>query len=93
MSAPHRSGHVGGRDHPDKSAGPMLVAVQQALSDKRGGGVRGMVNCSDATTIAFMVQSDSYHLGQVAFPRRQLGTPPMSYTRSDAASASAAPLE
>jgi uncharacterized damage-inducible protein DinB len=32
--------------------------------------------------IAFMVQHDSYHLGQVAFLRRQLGKPPMSYARS-----------
>jgi uncharacterized damage-inducible protein DinB len=36
--------------------------------------------------IAFLVQHDSYHLGQVAFLRRQLGKPPMSYARSDAAS-------
>ncbi|HZI76559.1 MAG TPA: DinB family protein [Gemmatimonadales bacterium] len=38
----------------------------------------------DTTTlgmIAFLVQHDSYHLGQVAFLRRQLGKPPMSYAR------------
>jgi uncharacterized damage-inducible protein DinB len=29
--------------------------------------------------IAFLIQHDSYHLGQVAFLRRQLGKPPMSY--------------
>jgi uncharacterized damage-inducible protein DinB len=29
--------------------------------------------------ITFLVQHDSYHLGQVAFLRRQLGKPPMSY--------------
>jgi uncharacterized damage-inducible protein DinB len=31
--------------------------------------------------IAFLVQHDSYHLGQVAFLRRQLGKLPMSYGR------------
>jgi uncharacterized damage-inducible protein DinB len=31
--------------------------------------------------IAYLVQHDSYHLGQVAFLRRQLGKPPMSYAR------------
>lgn len=32
--------------------------------------------------IAFLAQHDSYHLGQVAFLRRQLGRPAMSYTRA-----------
>lgn len=32
--------------------------------------------------IAFLVQHDSYHLGQVGFLRRQLGRPPMSYARN-----------
>jgi uncharacterized damage-inducible protein DinB len=31
--------------------------------------------------VSFLVQHDSYHLGQVAFLRRQLGKPPMSYAR------------
>ena len=31
--------------------------------------------------IAFLVQHDSYHLGQVGFIRRQLGKPPLSYAR------------
>jgi uncharacterized damage-inducible protein DinB len=31
--------------------------------------------------IAFLLQHDSYHLGQVGFLRRQLGKPPMSYAR------------
>jgi uncharacterized damage-inducible protein DinB len=31
--------------------------------------------------VAFLVQHDSYHLGQIAFLRRQLGKPPMSYAR------------
>jgi uncharacterized damage-inducible protein DinB len=31
--------------------------------------------------IAFLVQHDSYHVGQIAFLRRQLGKPPMSYAR------------
>ncbi|HEU5304180.1 MAG TPA: DinB family protein [Gemmatimonadales bacterium] len=32
--------------------------------------------------IAFLVQHDCYHLGQVAFLRRQLGKPAMAYTRA-----------
>ena len=31
--------------------------------------------------ITFLAQHDSYHLGQIAFIRRQLGKPPMSYAR------------
>lgn len=31
--------------------------------------------------LAFLVQHDSYHVGQVAFIRRQLGKPAMSYAR------------
>jgi uncharacterized damage-inducible protein DinB len=31
--------------------------------------------------IAFLAQHDSYHLGQIAFIRRQLGKAPMSYAR------------
>jgi uncharacterized damage-inducible protein DinB len=31
--------------------------------------------------IAFLAQHDSYHLGQAAFIRRQLGKPAMTYTR------------
>lgn len=31
--------------------------------------------------VAFLAQHDSYHLGQIAFLRRQLGKPPMSYAR------------
>lgn len=31
--------------------------------------------------IAFLAQHDSYHVGQVAFLRRQLGRPAMSYVR------------
>ena len=31
--------------------------------------------------IAFLAQHDSYHLGQIAFIRRQLGKLPMSYAR------------
>jgi uncharacterized damage-inducible protein DinB len=31
--------------------------------------------------IAFLAQHDSYHIGQLAFLRRQLGRPPMAYTR------------
>jgi len=31
--------------------------------------------------IAFAVQHESYHLGQIALLRRALGHPPMSYRR------------
>ena len=31
--------------------------------------------------VTFLVQHDSYHLGQIGFIRRQLGKPPMSYAR------------
>jgi uncharacterized damage-inducible protein DinB len=40
--------------------------------------------------VAFLTQHDSYHLGQVAFLRRQLGKPPMAYTRGRRAQAGAA---
>jgi len=33
--------------------------------------------------IAFLAQHDSYHVGQIAFLRRQLGLPAMRYDRSD----------
>jgi uncharacterized damage-inducible protein DinB len=33
--------------------------------------------------VAFLVQHESYHLGQIGFLRRQLGKPPMSYARGD----------
>lgn len=39
--------------------------------------------------IAFLAQHDSYHLGQIAFIRRQLGKPPMSYARRPRATATA----
>jgi uncharacterized damage-inducible protein DinB len=35
--------------------------------------------------IAFLVQHDSYHVGQLAFVRRQLGKPAMSYAREASA--------
>jgi uncharacterized damage-inducible protein DinB len=39
--------------------------------------------------IAFLAQHDSYHLGQIAFIRRQLGKPPMSYARRSKPAATA----
>ena len=39
--------------------------------------------------IAFLAQHDSYHLGQIAFIRRQLGKPPMSYARRPKSATSA----
>lgn len=41
--------------------------------------------------IAFLAQHDSYHLGQVAFLRRQLGLPAMSYERPGAGRPGRAP--
>jgi uncharacterized damage-inducible protein DinB len=35
--------------------------------------------------IAFLTQHDSYHIGQLAFLRRQAGKPPMAYTRGTGA--------
>jgi uncharacterized damage-inducible protein DinB len=40
-----------------------------------------MEDTSRLGMIAFMVQHDSYHLGQIGFIRRQLGKTPMSYAR------------
>jgi uncharacterized damage-inducible protein DinB len=40
-----------------------------------------LVDSSRLGLIAYLLQHDSYHLGQVAFLRRQLGKPPMSYAR------------
>jgi uncharacterized damage-inducible protein DinB len=37
--------------------------------------------------VAYLVQHDSYHLGQIGFIRRQLGKPPMSYARRPAMAA------
>ncbi len=42
---------------------------------------------SDSTALgflAFLAQHDSYHLGQAAFLRRQIGRPAMTYTRGAA---------
>lgn len=38
--------------------------------------------------IAFLAQHDSYHLGQIAFLRRQLGLPAMRYDRAGTADSS-----
>jgi uncharacterized damage-inducible protein DinB len=45
--------------------------------------------------LAFLAQHDSYHVGQVAFLRRQLGKPAMSYARGarSGSPAGAAPAE
>jgi uncharacterized damage-inducible protein DinB len=40
--------------------------------------------------IAFLVQHDSYHIGQMGFIRRQLGKPAMAYARGAAARYAAA---
>lgn len=39
---------------------------------------------SELGLIAFLVQHDSYHVGQMGFIRRQLGKPAMAYTRGAA---------
>jgi uncharacterized damage-inducible protein DinB len=49
--------------------------------------------CSDTTAlgmVAFLTQHDSYHIGQAAFVRRQLGKPAMTYTRGSRNAAPAA---
>jgi uncharacterized damage-inducible protein DinB len=40
------------------------------------------VALAELALIAFLMQHDSYHIGQVAFLWRQLGKPAMAYTRS-----------
>ncbi len=45
-----------------------------------------MGDSTELGLIAFLVQHDSYHIGQVGFLRRQLGRPAMAYTRSGPAS-------
>ena len=40
-----------------------------------------MGDSTELGMIGFLVQHDAYHIGQVAFLRRQLGRPPMAYTR------------
>lgn len=40
-----------------------------------------MSDSTELTLISFLSQHDSYHLGQIAFLRRQLGKPAMAYTR------------
>src|SRR4051812_4103906 len=41
--------------------------------------------------IAFLAQHDSYHLGQIAFIRRQLGKPAMTYARRGKSATDAVP--
>lgn len=40
-----------------------------------------MEDSTELGLIAFLVQHDSYHIGQLGFLRRQLGKPAMAYTR------------
>lgn len=40
-----------------------------------------MGDSTELGLIAFLAQHDSYHIGQAAFIRRQLGKPAMAYTR------------
>ena len=40
-----------------------------------------MGDATELGLIAFLVQHDSYHIGQMGFLRRQLGKPAMAYTR------------
>jgi uncharacterized damage-inducible protein DinB len=81
------------------------VAVSQHLSlvlgsVSRAGAVQAVTHrlSLDGTqlgVIAFLAQHDSYHVGQVAFLRRQLGKPAMSYARGArrGSPAGAAPAE
>jgi uncharacterized damage-inducible protein DinB len=67
------------------AAGRHLCAVVAARTadDLRRSGVHRfpMDDSTELGMIAFLVQHDSYHIGQVAFLRRQLGKPAMTYAR------------
>jgi [ribosomal protein S5]-alanine N-acetyltransferase len=59
-----------------------VVARRTAEELRRAGGHRFPIeDPTEVGLIAFLAQHDSYHIGQVAFIRRQLGKPAMSYTR------------
>jgi uncharacterized damage-inducible protein DinB len=68
----------------------LTEAHAPALGAGRGGGARPEPRRQSSLShrrhdplglIAFLAQHDSYHLGQLAFLRWQLGHPAMSYTR------------
>jgi hypothetical protein len=61
--------------------GDTLPRLSPADLDRRGVSRFPLEDDSLLGGIAFLVQHDSYHLGQVAFLRRQLGHPGMSYHR------------
>jgi DinB family len=59
-----------------------VLAGRTAEQLRRPDGHRFPLGDSTETgLIAFLVQHDSYHIGQIGFLRRQLGRPAMSYTR------------
>lgn len=64
------SGHVG-HVLASVSHGELTQAVSHRLS----------LDGTQLGLVAFLTQHDAYHVGQVAFLRRQLGKPAMSYTR------------
>jgi uncharacterized damage-inducible protein DinB len=70
-----------------------LAAVLPALTDEELGQSNAhRFPIGDGTRlglIAFLTQHDSYHVGQAAFLRRQIGRPAMVYTRGARSGASA----
>jgi uncharacterized damage-inducible protein DinB len=65
-------------------SGPLQSVVASIRADALDRPAAQRVPVSDPSVlgmVAFLVQHDSYHLGQVAFIRRQLGKPAMSYVR------------
>ena len=61
--------------------GSALAAVSAADLERSNGHRFPLSDRTQLGLIAFLVQHDSYHVGQVAFVRRQLGKPAMSYAR------------
>ena len=60
-----------------------VVAVRNAEELRRPNVHRfPLEDSTELGLIAFLVQHDSYHIGQIRFLRRQLGKPAMAYTRA-----------
>jgi uncharacterized damage-inducible protein DinB len=60
-----------------------VVAARTAEELRRIGVHRfPMEDSTELGLIGFLVQHESYHIGQLGFLRRQLGKPAMAYTRS-----------
>jgi uncharacterized damage-inducible protein DinB len=65
-------------------SGHLLTALESIGAEELDRPNAHRFPCDDTTglgLVAFLTQHDSYHIGQVAFVRRQLGRPAMTYTR------------